>query len=218
MNTIPQDIIDTLKHGYIPITELLEHAKTERFNIDHFKYDNIEECYSYEQTFHLLWDGDFYHLGCFINSPNLEFDNTEFVTVQFYSGICINYEQERYFPPLMDHEMEFTIHSRQQFIDALNQWQQFVHTFYGIMLAHRMEIIEDVAKIVKSEKARPSMKKSKKSDYIKWMNQFPLMIAENIQKVLNFEEIKQEEEINFEPVYLTDGIWYNPLTKTYSHD
>ena len=107
--------------------------------------------------------------------------------------------------------MSFTIHSRQQFIDALHEWQQFVHTFYGIMLAHRIEIIEDIAKIVKTEKAISSMNKSKKSDYIKWMKQFPLMIAENIQKVLNFEEIKREE-VDCEPIYLSDGIWMDPIT------
>jgi hypothetical protein len=216
MNTTPQDIIDTLKHGYIPIIELLEHAKTHNFNIDQFKYNDIDEYYSYGQTFSLLWDGDFYYIDCFINPPNLEFDDTEFVTVRFCSGISICNEEQRYFPPLMDHEMSFTIHSRQEFIDALEQWQEFVHTFYGIMLAHRIDIIEDVDKIVKSEKARPSMSKSKKSDYIKWMNQFPLMIAETIEKVLNFKEIKIEE-VDMDPIYLSEGVWFDPSTgQTYS--
>jgi len=208
---IPQDTFDTLKHGYIPIIDLLKYAKTERFNFNQFKYDDIGESYSYGHTFKLLWDGDFYYIDCFINPPDPDFQDRPYPTVTFASGICINHEEERYFPPLAEHSMEFEIHTRQQFIDALTQWEQFVHTFYGIMLAHRTEIIEDVSKIVKSEKARTSMKKSKKSDYIKWMNQFPLMIAEPIQKIINFKEIK-ETETDLEPVYLTDGIWLDPLT------
>lgn len=211
MNTTQQDIFDTLKHGYIPIHELLEHAKTEQFNIDQIKYNDIDEHYSYGQTFSLLWDGDFYYIDCFINPPNIEFDNTEFVTVQFCSGICISDEEKRYFPPLRDHEMSFTIHSRQEFINALNEWENFVHSFYGIMLAHRIEIIEDIDMIVKSEKAIKSMSKSKKSNYIKWMEQFPTMIAENIEKVINFKEIKYEE-IDNSPIYLTEGVWLDPIT------
>lgn len=202
MNSTQEDTFDTLKHGYIPITKLLEYAKTHRFNIDQFEYNHIDESYHYNQSFSLLWDGDFYHIDCYIEPPDSDYDERPYLTVNFCSGICIMDEESRYFPPLMDHQMIFEIHTRQDFIDALNQWDQFVHTFYGIMLSHRIDIIEDVDKIVKSEKDRyieyngkkvHTMKKSNKKDYIKWMNQFPRMIADNIQKVLNFEAIKKEE-------------------------
>jgi hypothetical protein len=42
------------------------------------------------------------------------------------------------------------------------------------------------------------------------------MIAENIKKVLNFKEIKVQE-VDMDPIYLSEGIWFNPSTgKTYS--
>ena len=225
MNTTPQDTFDTLTHGYIPITELLEHAKTERFNLDQFEYDDIDESYRYGQIFSLLWDGDFYYIDCYIQPPDPDYDERPYLTVSFYSGICLDSEEQRYFPPFRDHQLEFSIHSRQDFIDALNQWEEFVHVFYGIMFSHRIEILEDVDKIVKSEKNRYieydnkkvyPMKKSNKKDYIKWMNQFPTMIADEIQKVINFEKVKVEE-VDCEPIYLSDGIWMDPITgKMYS--
>ena len=42
----------------------------------------------------------------------------------------------------------------------------------------------------------------------------PLKIANNIQKIINFESI-DKEQFNMEPIYLTDGIWFNPITNSY---
>ena len=172
------DTFDTLKYGHVPLNELMEYAKTQKFDLSKFEYDDIEESYKYGQTFDLLWDGDFYYIDLFIKNPNLEFDGTSNVTVDFVFGLCLTNEEQRYFPPLKDFQYSFEIKSRNQFITALEQWEEYVQTCYGIILSHRIEILEDVVKIVKSEKSVVieytdkkvyPMKSSKISDYTKWL-------------------------------------------------
>lgn len=223
MEITQQDTFDTLKYGYIPMNELMEYAKTQNFDLSNFEYDDIEERYSYGQNFELLWDGDYYYIDCFIQNPNSEFDNTTMVTVDFVFGLNLMREEQRYFPPIKDFQYSFEIKSRSQFIEVLDKWEEYVQTCYGIILSHRIEILEDIDKIVKSEKAVfveyddkkiYSMKKSKKSEYKKWLKEMPLNMSNNIQKIINFQSI-ETEQINYDPIYISDGVWFNPITNSY---
>lgn len=225
MNITQQDIIDTLKHGHIPINELIEYAKTKNFDLTGFEYDDIDENYHYGHVFDLLWSEDGYYIDCYINPPDMEFEGTDKVTVQFNFMLHITNEEYRRFPQIQDHSASYTINSREDFINALDEWKMFVYVASGIILAHRKEILEDVDKIVKSEKEFKTEHdgkvyhpmKSTKKDYITWMNKVPNNISNVINDVIEFKKIEVPEE-DYEPIYLSDGVWYNPLTKQFTSD
>lgn len=197
------DTFDTLKYGHIPINNLIEFAKTKNYDLSNFMYEEIEERYTYNNKFYLLWDTDAYYITCDICKPNLEFDDTHNVTLGFYLNLVIEHEEKRNFPILPNMQEEYDITSRESFINALQNWDLFVQTSIGMILSHRLEIINDLDDIIQREKRITTtdgktiwhpLRHSNKKEYMKVLDQLPLELANNISKITNFS-LNQNEQL-----------------------
>lgn len=195
-----EDIFDTLKYGHIPIENLIEFAKTKKYDFSNFTYEDIEERYCYNSSFNLLWDGDAYYICCEIRKPNIEFDETYNITLAFYLSLVLNIEEQRNFPILPHIEETYNITSREAFVEALNNWEIFVQTSVGSILKHRTEILDELDQIIKNEKEVTTtdgtniwypMQHGNKKEYIKVLNQLPLELANNINRLINFQKYEK---------------------------
>lgn len=185
------DIFTIIKNGYVPIDELMAYTKTKGFNFDGFVYDDIDDCYRYSIFFPLLWDGDSYYVECKLSDPN-EYENETTAIVSFYGNLHIDDEEKRKIPSCRVASREFSVKTSEEFIDALDEWQYFLGEVYINFLTNRLEIIRDLDIISNDENKREST--DIKQGYITMMDRMINAFNTNIQDIINFTYITNDEE------------------------
>jgi hypothetical protein len=181
------DTYDTLKHGCIPIENLFAYAKEKNFNMDNFIENDLDELI-YDHHFHLVYDGDFYNISCFVCKD--EDDNS--TTVNFWAnGNFFDDSESRTIPIFPDTSTSFIINCRQDFIDALNKWQYFIAEAYMRILRHRLEVLENLEEIIEAElKIKRLNSSSKKEMYKNYVECFGStlvnQLAFSIENICNF--------------------------------
>jgi hypothetical protein len=191
MNITEQDTFDTLKHGYIPITNLMEYVKEQSGFPDYFDHFHLEEndedinIYVFKETIQFLTPHDYYEICCYILEP----DNDERTNTEMWFTLDLNLPDEEFrsYPPFDINISECQhITTREQFYSLILEWDEFVGHCYLTIMSHLDQCIEDIDKIVKTDQEWYG-RSNIKQQYIKRLNEIPIQlmnIARNI-RILN---------------------------------
>jgi hypothetical protein len=184
------DTYDMLKYDHIPIKNLMDYAtEKHKYDFSQFVYDDIEEKYVYTKTFQLLWDGDFFDISLWICSPD-EFEDEQYAKVHYFCDIIIDNEEKRNFPPFPDISLSQHITTRENFIEVLQQWDDFVAKSYMTILSYRLDMLECLDNIVATEQQMPNKRKHHKTlkrDYHTNLAMLPIHLANDIEDIRNLE-------------------------------
>jgi hypothetical protein len=211
-----EDIFTILTNGYIPLQDLIKHANKSYYNFDCFEYDEGEDHYQYNAYIDMLWEGDFYHISCGLYSPN-EDEGETVPRIIFIYNMNIMEEELRHMPTFIDGYREFPIREREDIINALDEWECFVGEAYMRILRHRLEIMKNFDKVSLSEVFGAHTTRDLKDiheGYNKWFKTLPTLLANKIEKIIQFDELKEyttEDEDYYDCE--TDDDWLGSMLK-----